>query len=222
MISKLICRLAVLVCLGIGCCMAQTSVPDTPAGHTLQAWLDAFNSGDRAKVEAYVKTVDKTENVDGMMGFRNQTGGFELVEIESSEPLHVRFRVKEKGGPTTALGNLLVKDGQPPTVATFGLSALPPGAVVENVVIDAPERKKVIEGVGDNLKEFYVDAALAQQMSDALKAHDAKGDYNSITDGDSFASQLTKDLQEVSHDKHLRVNFNSFKAPPRREPTPGG
>ena len=63
MISKLICRLAVLVCLYLGCCMAQTSVPDTPAGHTLQAWLDAFNSGDRAKVEAYVKTVDKTENV---------------------------------------------------------------------------------------------------------------------------------------------------------------
>ena len=216
----LICRLVALVCLGVGGGLAQTSVPDTPAGHTLQAWLDAFNSGDRAKVEAYVKTVDPTQNVDGMIGFRNQTGGFELIGIESSEPLHVRFRVKEKGGPTTALGNLLVKDGQPPTVATFGLSALPPGAVVENVTIDAVERKKVIDGVGDVLKEYYVDAALAQQMGDALKTHEAKGDYNAISDGDTFASQMTKDLQAVSHDKHLRVNFNSFKAPPRREPTP--
>jgi hypothetical protein len=200
--------------------MAQTTVPDTPAGHTLQAWLDAFNSGDRAKVEEYVKTVDKTQNVDGMMSFHSQTGGFDLIGIESSEPLHVRFRVKEKGGTTTALGNLVVKDGQPPTVVTFGVSALPPGAVVENVTLDAAERKKVIDGVGSNLKEFYIDAAVAQQMTDAIKDHEAKGDYSAISDGDMFASQLTKDLQAVSHDKHLRVNFIPFKSPPRHDPTP--
>jgi hypothetical protein len=216
---KLICRLLALVCLGVGCGLAQTSVPDTPAGHTLQAWLDAFNSGDRAKIEAYVKTVDTKQNVDGMMGFRSQTGGFDLIGIDSSEPLHVRFRVKEKGGPTTALGNLLVKDGQPPTVVTFGISAVPPGAVVENVTIDAAERKKVIDGVGDVLKEYYIELPVAQEMADAVKAHEAKGDYNAISDGDTFATQLTKDLQAVSHDKHLRVNFNSFKAPPMKEPT---
>ena len=128
--------------MGVGCGLAQVTVPDTPAGHTLQAWLDAFNSGDRARIETYVRTVDQSQSVDGMISFRNQTGGFELLSIESSEPLHIRFRVKEKGGSTTALGNLLVKDGQPPTVATFGLRALPPGAVLENVTMDAAERKK--------------------------------------------------------------------------------
>ena len=219
MSAKLICRLLALLCLGAGCGLAQTSVPDTPAGHTLQAWLDAFNSGDRAKIETYVKTVDQKQNVDGMMGFRSQTGGFELIGIDSSEPLHVRFRVKEKGGPTTALGNLLVKDGQPPTVVTFGISAMPPGAVPENVTIDAAERKKVIDGVGDVLKEYYIELSVAEQMADTLKTHEAKGDYNAISDGDTFATQLTKDLQAVSHDKHLRVNFNSFKAPPMKEPT---
>ena len=92
----------------------------------------------------------------------------------------MRFRVKEKGGPTTALGNLVVKDGQPPTVVTFGVNALPPGAVVENVTIDAAERTKVIDGVGDVLKEYYIELPMAQQMTDALKAHEAKGDYNAI------------------------------------------
>jgi hypothetical protein len=219
MSAKLVCRLVALVCVGVGCGLAQTSVPDTPAGHTLQAWLDAFNSGDRAKIETYVKTVDTKQNVDGMMGFRSQTGGFDLIGIDSSEPLHVRFRVKEKGGTTTALGNLLVKDGQPPTVVTFGISAIPPGAVSENVMIDAAERKKVIDGVGDVLKEHYIELPVAEQMADALKAHEAKGDYSAISDGDTFATQLTKDLQAVSHDKHLRVNFNSFKMPPMKEPT---
>jgi retinol-binding protein 3 len=220
MIPKMLCRLFALLLVAVGCGLAQTPVPDTPAGHTLQAWLDAFNSGDRAKVEAYVKTVDKSESVDGMLSFRGQTGGFELLSIESSEPLHIRFRVKEKGGPTTALGNLLVKDGQPPTVGTFGLRALPPGAKLENVTVDAAERKKVIDGVDADLKEFYVEAAVAQQMTDALKAHAAKGDYDAISDGDALAERLTKDLQDVSHDKHLHVEFNPFKMPPRAEPTP--
>ena len=72
MSARLIYRLLALVCLGAGCAMAQTSVPDTPAGHTLKAWLDAFNSGDRAKIETYVKTVDQKQNVEGMMSFRSQ------------------------------------------------------------------------------------------------------------------------------------------------------
>src|ERR1700733_13279823 len=152
MIPKLLSRLLALLLVGVGCGLAQVTVPDTPAGHTLQAWLDAFNSGDSARIETYVKTVDQSQSVDGMISFRNQTGGFELVSIESSEPLHIRFRVKEKGGPTTALGNLLVKDGQPPTVGTFGVRALPPGAVPENVTMDAAGGKKGIDGVEVDLK----------------------------------------------------------------------
>lgn len=220
MITKTLCKLFASMFVLAGCGLAQTSIPDTPAGHTLQAWLDAFNSGDRARIETYVKTVDKSESVDGMVSFHNQTGGFELQSIESSEPLHIRFRVKEKSGQTTALGNLLVKDGQPPTVATFALRALPPGVVLENVTLDAARRKKVIDGVNADLKEFYIEPAVAQQMADALQSHEAKGDYNAISDGDAFAERLTSDLQAVSHDKHLRVGFNPFKMPPRAEPTP--
>jgi hypothetical protein len=209
-----------LLLVGVGCGLAQVTVPNTPAGHTLQAWLDAFNSGDRAKVETYVKTVDQSQSVDGMISFSNQTGGFELLSIESSEPLHIRFRVKEKRGSTTALGNLLVKDGQPPMVGTFGLRALPPGAVLENVTLDAVQRKKVIDGVNALLKEYYVEPTTAQQMADAVNTHENKGEYDAISDGDAFAARLTKDLRDVSHDRHLRVDFNPFKMPPRTKPTP--
>src|ERR1700720_4242802 len=169
MMPKMLRRLSAVLLVRVSCGLAQLTVPDTPAGHTLQAWLDAFNSGDRGRIETYVKTIDQSQSVDGMISFRNQTGGYELLSIESSEQLHIRFRVKEKGGPTTALGNLLVKDEQPPTVGTFGLRALPPGAKLENVTVDAAERKKVIDGVDADLKEFYVEAAVAQQMTDALK-----------------------------------------------------
>ena len=127
--------------------------------------------------------------------------------------------MKEKNSSTTALGSFQVKDGNPPKVDTFLMRALPPGAVIEKVTIDAAERKKVIDGINADLLEFYVDAPLAQQMANALTAHESKGDYNSIADGNLLAARLLKDLQEVSHDRHLHVDFSPFKTPEKPEHT---
>src|ERR1700733_14574694 len=87
-----------------------TSIPTTPAGQTLAAWLDAFNSGDHAKIDAYVQKYDPKNNDDRMISFRNQTGGFDLMAIESSSTLTIKFRVKEKNSPTVALGTITVND----------------------------------------------------------------------------------------------------------------
>jgi hypothetical protein len=220
MICKEALKMFTFLLLAVSCAVAQVSVPDTPAGRTVQAWLDAFNSGDRAKIKRYVDTIDHTHSVDEQLSFRNGTGGFDLLAIESSEPLHIRFRVKEKGSGTTAVGDVQVKDGLPPTVDTFGLRALPPGVKVENVTLDAALRQKVIDGVKTNLTEFYVDAAIARTMVDAVEAFQKAGDYDAITDGNAFATRLTKDLEDVSHDRHLHVDFSPFKIPPRTEPTP--
>jgi C-terminal processing protease CtpA/Prc len=81
-------------------------------------------------------------------------------------------------------------------------------------------RKKVLDGIESNLNEYYIEPTVAQKMIEAIKAHAAKGDYDKITDGDELATRLTKDLQDVSHDKHLRVNFSPFKMPQRTGPTP--
>jgi hypothetical protein len=34
---------------------AQAVIPDTPAGRALSAWLEAFNSADRARIETYIQ-----------------------------------------------------------------------------------------------------------------------------------------------------------------------
>jgi hypothetical protein len=34
---------------------AQPTIPDTPAGRTFKAWLEAFNSGDLALMDAYCR-----------------------------------------------------------------------------------------------------------------------------------------------------------------------
>ena len=56
--------LVLIVLLCVGCGRGQVQNPATPAGQTLQAWLDAFNSGDRARIESYIKTTDSTQTVE--------------------------------------------------------------------------------------------------------------------------------------------------------------
>ena len=199
--------------LGAGLGLAQATIPDTPAGRVLRAWLEAFNSGDQAVMENYVKTYDPKGSADFMMKFRRQTGGFDLLDIESSEPKLIKFRVKEKGSPTVAIGSIQVGDAQPPTVENLGLRAIPPGAVVENIKLDAAARQRVLDGVEAALKEYYVYPETAQKMNDALRDQQKKGGYDAVTDGDAFAAVLTKDLEDVSHDKHLHVNYSPYKIP---------
>lgn len=63
------------------------------------------------------------------------------------------------------------------------------------------------------LKDSYVYPKTAQKMEEAVRAHQARGEYDAITDGDAFAAVLTEHLREVSNDKHLGVRYSPFKLP---------
>src|SRR5437660_7061184 len=190
-------------------------IPDTPAGHTLHAWLDAFNSGDRARIQAYVAKYWPSQSGDETVAFRNRTGGFDLLGIDKSDRLHIEFRVKERASPTVAVGKLEVKDGDPAGVVRFSLLAIPPGmtAADMSMKIDPATRAHVIDGVVASLNEFYVYPETAKKMEEALRARQKKGEYDAVDDAAAFAELLTDHLQQVSHDKHLRVNFSPSALP---------
>ena len=190
---------------------AQTpAIPGTPAGQTLQAWLDAFNSGDRGRIQAYLAKYDPEKSVDSEVSFRDQTGGFELIGIDQSDRLRIEFRVKEKAGPTNAVGRIKVKDADPAQIVSFSLRAVPPGVTAAdmNMKIDAATRARVIDAAAAKLNEFYVFPETAKKMSEAVQARLKSGAYDAVTGADDFATTLTDDLQAVSRDKHLRVNFS--------------
>jgi Peptidase family S41/N-terminal domain of Peptidase_S41 in eukaryotic IRBP len=202
---------------------AAATPPDTPAGHALSAWLDAFNSADQGRIEHYINTIDKHQQVDGMLSFAHQTGGFTLVSIERSEPDLITFRVHEKAGSTVAFGALQVAPGNPPTVEVFSLRAIPPDAEFDDPPLDAAERSRVIDGVTSNLTKLYVYPDVAAKMNALVQAKVQHGDYNSITNGAVFADALTRDLRAVSNDRHLHVDYVPFKqpaTPPYEKPTP--
>jgi len=208
---------AVVAILAVAAALPQAAIPSTPAGQTLQAWLTAFNSGDRAQVDAYVHKYDPKNSADRMMSFHSMTGGFELVQILKSERLHVEFLVKERNSATKALGNLDVKDADPAEVTGFGLQALPSDANLSEITfkIDAATRTRAIDGAIKNLNEFYVFPDTAKKMEDSVRAHQKHGDYDAVNDGNALASRLTDDFQAISHDKHLHVNYSAVKMPER-------
>jgi len=92
------------VCFAVGSAQAgqapsaTVEIPKTPAGEQFSAWLAAFNSGDRAELEKFRSHFDKPEEhkVEGILGFRQQTGGFDLKKIEESSATKLTGLVQER------------------------------------------------------------------------------------------------------------------------------
>jgi peptidase S41-like protein len=72
--------------------------------------------------------------------------------------------------------------------------------------VDAAEQRRVIEGAITELKEYYIYPDVGQKMADALLAHEKSGD-DAETDGQGFANLLTMQMREVSHDRHLGMDY---------------
>jgi hypothetical protein len=194
---------------------APPAIPDTPAGNVLRDWLDAFNSGDPVRMEAYIGRHKHPEPARGMLDFRNQTGGFDLLAIDKSDRLHLAFRVKERASPTLAVGRLEVKDGDPAEIVSLRLRAVPPGLTAADleIVVDSAVRARVVDGIAAKLGEYYVFPDVARKMVEALRAHQQNGEYDAVQDGEAFATLLTEHLRAVSHDRHLSVEYAPVPLP---------
>jgi hypothetical protein len=101
--------------------------------------------------------------------------------------------------------------------ALNGFSMLPGqqgnASLVDTTKIDAAERRRVIDQAVRNLKEHYFDQEVAHRMADALLAHEKSGEDNAMTDGTAFASLLTRQMRDVSHDMHLEVVYSQERLP---------
>jgi retinol-binding protein 3 len=190
-------------------------IPATPAGRVLAAWLEAFNSGDRARMDTYRQQFEPAAELtlDMVMSFRGRTGGFDLVGIRRSEPLYIEYLVKERASDTRGIGRFVLSSADSPKVMTSGLRAIPAGSEVIGFEIDAATRERVIAGAIEKLNDSYVFPETAKKMEQALRRRQRGGEYDAVTDGEKLASLLTAHLQEVSKDKHLRVNFSAARYP---------
>jgi hypothetical protein len=181
----------------------------------LSAWLDAFNSGDKAQLERFDATYDGHDpnKVENQQRFRAQTGGFDLVGIRKSTATYLEYMAKERASGREAVGMLEVTDAASPRIVSTQMRLVGPGASVVGFEVDAATHKRVIAGVIEKLNQNYVFPETAAKMEVALRKAEKRGDFKKIAYGDQFAKLLTTQLQDVSHDRHLRVNFDPVATP---------
>jgi len=81
----------------------------------------------------------------------------------------------------------------------------------QNKEIAKDEKGEIAEMISKNLLETYIDLDVAKKMTSLLKSNITLNKYSAITNPDAFAELVTQDLQNVSHDLHLKLNYEPKK-----------
>jgi hypothetical protein len=76
-----------------------------------------------------------------------------------------------------------------------------------DTAVTATLRSQVIDTVLKRLQDHYVFPQTATAMDQKIRERMQRGDYAQITSATALARVLTEHLQEVSHDKHIRVRY---------------
>ena len=91
----------------------QTNAP--AAEKQFQAWLAAFNQGNREALQEFLRknSSEGAEHVDDLLRFREMTGGFEFKQAEEHAPTHYVALLKERGSDTFVRATVEVEDAEP-------------------------------------------------------------------------------------------------------------
>jgi CubicO group peptidase (beta-lactamase class C family) len=113
---------------GSGSSNVAAAVPT--AQHRFEAWLAAFNKGDRAELQAFREKVFardlKFPDLDGEVSFRKQTGGFDIKKVEeTTTATKYAAIVKERASEQFARANVEIEAGEPHRIKRFDLLAIP-------------------------------------------------------------------------------------------------
>ena len=103
-------------------------------------------------------------------------------------------------------------------IFAVALQAQPPAD--KDLNITPTERDEAINKVLDALNSRYVFPDVAKKMDAAIRDRQKRHEYDAITSAREFARVLTENLQDVSHDKHLRVR-HSYDVIPQNAGRPG-
>ena len=90
---------------------------------------------------------------------------------------------------------------------------LGPNSDLSFLRVGAAARGKVIEGAIAQLDSFYVFPDVAKRMGDSLRAWNSRGRYTADSTAFGFAARLNGDVRELSHDRHMRVDFSPRPIP---------
>jgi hypothetical protein len=213
-----------------------------PASIQFSAWLAAFNSHDRPTLLAYhaahfpydVASGD-ISNIHREMALSVITGGFDFIEIPNASgagrasgslsTIHVILREKKGQQYVRAMMQVdLHKDDHPVTKFEINPTHTPIKLVPEDrkkefekavAPLTPAWRKCVVKAISDAVRANYIFPDAGEKMIRYLETRlQDSGDYHTYEDSEAFARRVMDDMQTVSGDKHILVDFS--------EPPPNG
>ena len=110
MLRMLVVLLLTLICTRA---YAEPAWPDSQAANAAREWIDAVNSGDRDRLEAFKARYQRKSPVEGLLELRDNTGGFDVVRIEHSEASTIRVLVGERAADGLARLEATIEPGKP-------------------------------------------------------------------------------------------------------------
>ena len=88
---------------------------------------------------------------------------------------------------------------------TLGASSPVAAQGPDTAALTADRRQAVVDSIGKSMKSMYVFPDVAARMDADLQSRLENGEFDKVSDASAFAEMLTRDLQAISHDKHVRV-----------------
>jgi hypothetical protein len=216
--------------LGLNSLSAQERIPETPAGKCLSQFLHAVNDANDEDRRAFLKdgfekndeaTVEERSTKTDRL--RSQLGKLEFKKVLSSSELQISASCDTSNGPHVIL-TIAVTD-EPYKIETIRLEIGNEDGDDEAVdagPLDAKSKADAIERLASELRAKYVYPKVGEKMAAAVEKSVAQGEFDEIDDVGSFAKQLTDQLRDICHDKHLRVRPGTPRRPgksPGRRPS---
>ena len=218
-------RWVLAVACVVACSKSEAPQPavatESAAVRLMNEWFKAFNADDFKALDAWNAAHRPGEPVFGGAGFRDMTGGFSIRRIKDLSPTSAEAFVKGQKDERFARAELDLDPKDPNHVVKLQILLAPPPDDILTPEerkargVDAAKRAAVVDAIAKALDRSYVKVDKAKSMGAAIRAHLAKGDYDTITDGEALANRLTDDLHADTRDLHMRVMFGPH---PKDEP----
>ena len=197
----------------------EVTFPDSHAGRRAAAFFEAFNTRDPDAMRAFesshraaaaLATRPIDDRITQYKELLAQFGRLEAKRLEEDSKGQVTVVAKATASGDWFRMRFELEEASPhKLVAVYIEGPCDPNVDPTSAALDADARLEVIDAIIATLSEAYVFPEKAEAMEAALRKQVADGDYADVSSPQRLAQRLTRDLQEVCHDKHLRVTVET-------------
>lgn len=147
---------------------APATIPTTPAGQLLSAWISAINSGDSATiVNEATRHHPQVAVPANWVRLARTSGGYEIEKILDSQPRHIEFVAREKSTGGHLRGTLDAGPDEPLVATGLMLRLVPPGAPVEGCKTWVTPERRSAPGMADP-RDVSSQEAIIAALYDAI------------------------------------------------------